>query len=56
MVTVGPGEDDDGPVMQDFTADHISTEESTMLLADVQSQIASDPKFAGAVEFVPGVQ
>ncbi len=46
---------DDGPVMKDFTSGHISTEESTALLADVQAKIASDPKFAGALEFVPGV-
>ncbi len=46
---------DDGPVMKDFTAGHISTEESTTLLADVQSKIACNPKFNGALEFVPGV-
>ncbi len=53
MVTVD--RTDDGPVMKDFTAGHISTEESTALLADVQKEIASDPKFNGALEFVPGV-
>ena len=42
-------------VMRDFTADHISTEEGTKLLASCQEQIASDPKYRGAVEFVPGV-
>ncbi len=42
-------------VMRDFTADHISTEEGTKLLASVQEQIASDPKYCGALEFVPGV-
>ncbi|MEM1303565.1 MAG: cofactor-independent phosphoglycerate mutase, partial [Planctomycetota bacterium] len=46
---------DDGPVMADFTADHISTDESTALLADVQREIASDPKWRGVLEFVPGV-
>lgn len=42
-------------VMQDFTADHISTTESAALLADVQDEIASDSKWQGALEFVPGV-
>jgi 2,3-bisphosphoglycerate-independent phosphoglycerate mutase len=42
-------------VMRDFTADHISTEEGTRLLASAQEQIASAPKFRGALEFVPGV-
>jgi 2,3-bisphosphoglycerate-independent phosphoglycerate mutase len=42
-------------VMCDFTADHISTEEGTKLLASAQKQIASDPKFRGALDFVPGV-
>lgn len=42
-------------VMQDFTADHITTEESTALLTDIQAKIASDPKWKGALEFVPGV-
>ncbi|MCA9239369.1 MAG: cofactor-independent phosphoglycerate mutase, partial [Planctomycetales bacterium] len=46
---------DGAQVMQDFTADHITTEEATALLADVQQQIASDPKWQGALEFVPGV-
>ncbi len=45
----------DGPVMIDFTAGHASTEESTALLKDAQQQIASDPKWNGALEFVPGV-
>lgn len=53
MVTVD--QTDEGPVMKDFTAGHISTEESTTLLTDVQAKIASDPKFKGALEFVPGV-
>ncbi|MEN1679439.1 MAG: cofactor-independent phosphoglycerate mutase [Planctomycetota bacterium] len=55
LVTVGELPEVDGPAMIDFTAGHVSTEESTALLADVQSQIASDPKWAGAMEFVPGV-
>ena len=42
-------------VMRDFTADHISTEEATKLLATAQEQIASDAKYRGALEFVPGV-
>jgi len=42
-------------VMRDFTADHISTEEATKLLASAQERIASDPKYRGALEFVPGV-
>lgn len=42
-------------IMRDFTADHISTEESTKLLASAQEIIASDPKYSGALEFVPGV-
>lgn len=53
LVTIA-GEDGD-QVMQDFTADHITTEEATALLADLQSQIASNPKWNGALEFVPGV-
>jgi 2,3-bisphosphoglycerate-independent phosphoglycerate mutase len=42
-------------VMRDFTADHISTKEGTKLLASAQEQIASDPKYRGALEFIPGV-
>lgn len=42
-------------VMRDFTADHISTEEGTQLLAAAQERIASDPKFRGAIQFTPGV-
>ncbi|TWT47574.1 cofactor-independent phosphoglycerate mutase [Botrimarina hoheduenensis] len=45
----------DGPVMVDFTAGHISTEESTALLAEVQRAIASDARWRGALEFTPGV-
>jgi len=42
-------------VMRDFTADHISTEEASRLLRTAQEQIAGDPKYRGALEFVPGV-
>jgi 2,3-bisphosphoglycerate-independent phosphoglycerate mutase len=42
-------------VMRDFTADHISTGEGSQLLAAAQQQIASEPKFREALEFVPGV-
>ncbi|QDU90696.1 cofactor-independent phosphoglycerate mutase [Pirellulimonas nuda] len=42
-------------VMVDFTADHIANAEGAELLADVQRAIASDPKWRGALEFVPGV-
>jgi 2,3-bisphosphoglycerate-independent phosphoglycerate mutase len=42
-------------VMSDFTADHISTEEATQLLATAQERIAIEPKYRGALEFVPGV-
>lgn len=42
-------------VMRDFTAGHISTEEAADLLATAQVEIARDPKYAGALEFRPGV-
>jgi 2,3-bisphosphoglycerate-independent phosphoglycerate mutase len=42
-------------VMRDFTADHISTEEATKLLASAQQQVAEAPRYRGALEFVPGV-
>jgi 2,3-bisphosphoglycerate-independent phosphoglycerate mutase len=42
-------------VMRDFTADHISTDEATKLLASAQERIASEPRYRGALEFVPGV-
>ena len=42
-------------VMRDFTADHVSTEEATKLLAACQEQIASNSKYRGAAEFVPGI-
>jgi 2,3-bisphosphoglycerate-independent phosphoglycerate mutase len=41
--------------MRDFTADHISTEEGTQLLAAAQESLASNPKFRGALQFTPGV-
>ena len=42
-------------IMKDFTADHITTAESTDLLTSAQSEIASQEKFGGVLEFVPGV-
>ncbi len=50
----------DGDVMKDFTAGHISTEDATTLLADVQRDVASRwreiaPELGGAVEFRPSV-
>lgn len=45
----------EGPVMVDFTAGHASTEESTALLASVQETVGMCPKWAGALEFIPGV-
>jgi 2,3-bisphosphoglycerate-independent phosphoglycerate mutase len=42
-------------IMRDFTADHISTEEGTQLLASAQQSIGSDPKYRGAIQFTPGV-
>jgi 2,3-bisphosphoglycerate-independent phosphoglycerate mutase len=42
-------------IMRDFTADHISTEDGTELLAAMQQQVASDTRYRGALEFVPGV-
>jgi 2,3-bisphosphoglycerate-independent phosphoglycerate mutase len=42
-------------VMRDFTADHISTDEASKLLGTAQQRIASEPKYRGALEFVPGV-
>lgn len=41
--------------MRDFTADHIDDEAGAALLATLQEQVASDEKYAGALEFVPGV-
>ena len=48
-------------IMIDFTADHISTEDSTALLAELNAQLlrsdnpAVDPEIASRLEFVPGV-
>jgi 2,3-bisphosphoglycerate-independent phosphoglycerate mutase len=42
-------------VMRDFTADHISTDEAARLLAELQAEVANDPKYRGALEFVTGV-
>lgn len=53
MVTIDQSEQ--GQVMVDFTADHITTEESTALLESLQQQVASADSFGGALEFVPGV-
>lgn len=53
--TVTVEDQGEGPVMVDFTAGHASTEESTALLNSLQEEVASDPKWQGALEFVPGV-
>ena len=47
-------------IMASFTAGHISTEDATEILADVQREVASQwstlaPELGGTVEFVPGV-
>lgn len=42
-------------VMCDFTAGHITSEEGAALLKEAQEKIASDERFAGAIEFIPGV-
>lgn len=42
-------------VMRDFTADHISTEEATKLLATMQEYVAADTDLADVIHFVPGV-
>ncbi len=42
-------------VMVDFTADHISTEESTELLKAAQSELLGDDPIDARLEFVPGV-
>ncbi|QDS97803.1 cofactor-independent phosphoglycerate mutase [Adhaeretor mobilis] len=41
--------------MRDFTADHIDTDAATALLASLQEVVAADDKYAGALEFIPGV-
>lgn len=50
----------DDDVMKDFTAGHISTEDATEILADVQRAVAERwneiaPELGGTVEFRPGV-
>ena len=50
----------DGDVMKDFTAGHISTEDATALLAEIQRDVATRwheiaPALGGAVEFRPSV-
>ena len=53
LVTIAVGEQ--GPVMEDFTAGHVSTAEATELLAAAQRGLAADfPGLAGW-EFKPGV-
>jgi 2,3-bisphosphoglycerate-independent phosphoglycerate mutase len=53
LVTIQPA--DGGPIMEDFTAGHITTEEATELLAAAQRGLAADfPGLAGW-EFMPGV-
>jgi 2,3-bisphosphoglycerate-independent phosphoglycerate mutase len=53
LVTIVSGAD--GPVMADFTADHISTAEATSLLEAAQAGLARDfPNLAGW-QFAPGV-
>src|SRR5690349_10454422 len=42
-------------VMRDFTADHISTEESTKLLATMQEMVSTHAEHGPALHFVPGV-
>jgi len=53
LVTVA--DEGSGQVMQDFTADHISDAEGAELLKTLQAKVVSDPKWRGALEFVPGV-
>jgi 2,3-bisphosphoglycerate-independent phosphoglycerate mutase len=53
LVTIREG--DSGPVMEDFTAGHVTTEEASALLAAAQRGLAEDfPSLAGW-EFKPGV-
>jgi len=53
LVTISPAEG--GPVMEDFTAGHVSTAEAAELLAACQRGLAADfPEIAGW-EFRPGV-
>jgi len=55
LVTIADGAGDAGPIMEDFTAGHVSTEEATALLGAAQRGLAADfPELAGW-EFAPGV-
>jgi 2,3-bisphosphoglycerate-independent phosphoglycerate mutase len=42
-------------IMVDFTADHVSTEEATSLLASAQRELLGDGPIDSRLEFVPGV-
>jgi 2,3-bisphosphoglycerate-independent phosphoglycerate mutase len=42
-------------VMRDFTADHISTEESAKLLSTMQDFVGAHAEYGPALHFVPGV-
>lgn len=53
LVTIGDGPS--GPIMEDFTAGHVTTDEATALLAAAQAGLARDfPELVGW-EFRPGV-
>ncbi|TWT93938.1 cofactor-independent phosphoglycerate mutase [Stieleria varia] len=45
----------DDQIMTDFTADHVSTEEATELLASCQKELLGDTACDARLEFVPGV-
>jgi 2,3-bisphosphoglycerate-independent phosphoglycerate mutase len=49
LVSVAPGPDG-APIMNDFTAGHISTEESARMVADINRELGG-----GGIEFFPGV-
>ena len=53
LVTIQPG--DGEPIMEDFTAGHITTEEATELLAAAQRGLAADFPGLSGWEFKPGV-
>ncbi|NBP89135.1 MAG: phosphoglycerate mutase, partial [Planctomycetia bacterium] len=53
LVTIVSGPD--GPVMADFTADHISTAEATSLLEAAQAGLARDFPSLSGWQFAPGV-
>ncbi len=53
LVTIAPAEG--GPIMEDFTAGHITTEEATELLAAAQRGFAADFPGLDGWEFKPGV-